>query len=133
MTTYLADLELVSSELSLAELAGLAGHPAGPGSHDRGEPRSRGRSWEQAIWRLSSTAGDEASLEEHLSRLRRQAEEIGLLETSEVPGDVRRVLNVAVMSDAASCTVSLPAGLIQPFLAAGFDLEVTIYPTSEEG
>ncbi len=132
-TTFLADLDLVSSTHTLAELVGLVGHPPGPGSHDRGEPRAPGRAWEQTIWRLSSTAGDEASLEEHLSQLRHQAEEIGLLEPSKAPGGVRRVLNLAVMSDAVGCTVLLPAAILLPFLAAGFDLEVTVYPVSEDG
>ena len=133
MTTYLADLLLVSSAHSLAELSALAGHPPGPGSHDRGEPRPRGKAWEQSIWRLTSTAVEEASLEEHLTQLGQRARELGLFDLSEVPAGVRRMLSLAFLSEAATCTVSLPAGLLQPFLAAGFDLELTVYPAGEGG
>lgn len=40
MKSYLADLDLVSSTLSLAEVSALVGHTAGSASHDLSEPRT---------------------------------------------------------------------------------------------
>lgn len=131
MKSYLADLDLVSSTLSITEVSALVGHAPGPASHDLGEHRTKGRRWDQTIWRLSSTAGDHASLEEHLSELRDHAEELGLLGRDDLPDDLQRVLSIAVMHDTFTCTVQLPAPLLRPFLAAGFDLEISAYPTDE--
>jgi len=132
MRSYLADLDLVSSTLSLSEITALVGHPPDPTSHDLGDPRPRGRMWEVSIWRLSSAASDDASLEQHLSELRSRAEKRGLLDSHDLPSDLQRVLRVAAMHDTFTCTVQLPAASLLPFLAAGFNLEISAYPTSEE-
>lgn len=105
----------------------MVGHQPGPSSHGIGEPRALGRVWDQTIWRLSSTVSEEADLEEHLSELGRRAQEIGLFESSRIPGDVLRVLNVAVMNEEVSCTTVFPSALLLPFLTAGFELSVTVY------
>lgn len=131
MRSFLADLDLVSSTLSLAQVSALVGHAPGSASHDLGEPRTKGPPWDQTIWRLSSTAGGEASLEEHLSALRDHAKELGLLSRDDLPGDFQRVLSIAVMHDTFTCTVHLPAALLLPFLAAGFDLEISAYPVGQ--
>jgi hypothetical protein len=129
--SYMADLKLVSSTLSLSEITALVGHPPDPTSHDLGDPRPRGRVWGASVWRLSSAAGDDASLEQHLSELRSRAEKRGLLDKHDPPGDLRRVLSVAAKYDTFTCTVQLPAALLLPFLGAGFDLVISAYPTDE--
>lgn len=132
MRSYLADLEFVSLTRSLAEVSALVGHAPDSTSHDLGEPRTKGRTWDQTIWRLSSTAGDEASLEDHLSELREHADELGLLSRNDLPDDLQLVLSIAVMYDSFTCTVQLPAASLQPFLVAGFDLEISVYPVGED-
>ena len=46
--------------------------------------------------------------------------------------NLQDVLRVAVMHDTFICTVQLAAVSLLPFLAAGFDLEVSAYPVDED-
>jgi hypothetical protein len=57
---------------------------------------------------------------------------MGLLDSRDLPGDLRRVLRVAAKHDTFTCTVQVPAASLLPFLAAGFDLEISAYPVDEE-
>jgi hypothetical protein len=130
MKEFLVDLEIVSSTCSLQELSHLIGAPPGSGSHARGEPAAAGRVWEQTVWRLSSNAGETAELERHLEDLGERAEELGLLDPEKLPSDLIRTLRVAVLHDGASCSVEFSSVALFRFLAARFNLEVSLYPTA---
>lgn len=133
MKEYMVSLDLVSHALDLSEIAARVGAAPGLDSHSRGEKRFRGEKWTASVWRLSSKAGEAASLDLHLKDLRTRAEDLDLLNPERVPIDISKILNIATVFDSAYCTVELSSTIILPFLLAGYQLEVTAYPSEGDG
>lgn len=132
MRSYLVDIVLHSSALSLAELSRLAQAEPGPGSHDRGQPRVRGQVWEQSILRLHSSLSEDETLGAHLESLWEKAKRLPFVTESSLPATVSLHIEVAVLTDTFTTSVTLEPERLKPFIDAGFTLDLTIYPSSDE-
>lgn len=128
MREHLVSADIVSSSHSLEELAAALGAAPGEGSHSRGESRAGGRIWRVSVWRLSSNETEATPLVDQVRRLEERSRELELLPPGRLPEGATATLNIGVISDTATLTVSLPPESLLPFLNAGFDLEISFYP-----
>jgi len=79
------------------------------------------------LWRLSSDQHDETPLVDQVRRLEERSRELDLLSPGRLPEGATAILNIGVISDTATLTVSLPPEGLLPFLNAGFRWEISFY------
>lgn len=127
-------LDIATSSMTLAELSDRLGISASPTSHEKGTARGRKGLWKYTTWRLDSTAGETATIEEHFRSIFDKFSVAHLFSEGVLPIDAELLLNIAVMYDAnaaAMCSLVLPAACLSLLQESNIDIEISCYPCSD--
>lgn len=126
-------LDIVSSTATLAELSSALGVNGSSGSHEKGDARPGHKSWEYTTWKCDSKVAEGSSLVEHFLSLFEQLPVSKLSERGVLPSDRKIYLNIAVMFDAAMCSVEIPTDCIRMLDGLDVMIEISCYPCAEAG
>jgi hypothetical protein len=133
MKEFSVSLDVVSSAMSLKDVATQLGSEPSGDSHDLGSPRGRRDFWSVTIWRLNSDASQSAPLELHCDRLLFKARAAGVLAKIGTLKNATAVINIVAFFDTLCCTVPIPAICLAAIREYQLGLEVTCYPSEASG
>lgn len=131
MKTFAVSLDIVTISETLAELSGRLRMRPSPTSHDRGSRRAKGV-WEETVWRLESSAGETASLDEHCRWIFDRFPIATLRRPAILPSDAQVCLNIAIFFDTAMASLLIPSKYIDILYASGSNVEVSCYPCTDD-
>jgi hypothetical protein len=136
MRELLVSLDISTRSLTLAELSVRLGYSLSNTSHNVGDPRPRHASepadsiWNETLWRLDSDAPKAAPLEQHLQSLMRQMPPGRLLRVGLLPDDSIVRINLGVLFDSYTVSVSITQSELQIINAYSATIDISCYPTN---
>jgi len=128
MRTHLAAIHVCSSEASLEQISDVLGWDPDSSSCNKGDIRGKGPS-KTTVWKLESDVDETAGIADHLAWFRTEFP-LERLRDPRLPADRTVYLDIAVMFDTFTCSISLSADLLRPFVEVGAGIEITCYPST---
>lgn len=131
MKKYVVSLHLTTTEASLSDLSNLLKIDNSADSHDFGSlrpslPGTPGRIWKKTIWKYEVPPFSSQNLRDNIRSLF-QTFPMERLRSPVLPKDTKKMVDVAIYYDTASCTIDLDNESLSELGAYGINLEISCY------
>ena len=131
MKQFIVSFEISTTKYSLSDLSSKIGLQYASGSYDKGKKRY-GRTAEQTVWKLFSHHPESASLEDHCQYIFKLLSNIDMSKLQELQEDCGLYLNIGVLYDSNTCSVSIANSYIELVNKYGLSIDISCYPTNFE-
>lgn len=124
----LVSMDVVSTSATIGQLSTALGiEPTLAISHERGTRRAGGGIWSMTTWRLDSGCPRKSPIADHIRALLEIFPIDNLGSTSQLPREVKIVLNIGVMAPSFCDTLDIPSEYLKRVGEAGIELSIAVY------